>query len=72
MIGSPEVMLLTQKMVAKALSMDVRTLRRLRSRGEFPEPDLRFGANLVYWRRETVQRAIEKWIERNRVDSMRS
>jgi predicted DNA-binding transcriptional regulator AlpA len=51
--------LLQQKTIAQLLDVDVRTILRWRAVGEFPPPDFKKGQNMLFWRRETV----EKWIE---------
>ncbi len=40
--------------VASKLDVSVRTLERWRATGLFPDSDMRMGAKLMWWRRETV------------------
>lgn len=53
-------LLLTADDVAAALSMGRRTFDRLVSTGAFPPADVRRGAKLVRWKRETVVAGVEQ------------
>jgi len=59
-VGEPlAIQMLDRHAVAKALSIGVRKLDRLRAAGLFPKPDLQIGPELR-WKQSTVNR----WIER--------
>ena len=57
--ANPPPSMMTPEQVATLLQITTRTLRQLVLDGKFPDADLRIGARIVRWKRETVESAIE-------------